>query len=130
MKQKITSTKSPAVVGPYSHGIQSGNFLFCSGQIGTDPQTNMLVSDDVVTQTTQVFENIKTLITAAGGTMDDIVKTAVYLKNIDDFPQMIEVYKTFFTEPFPARSTIGVAALPKGALVEIECITAIKKEVA
>ena len=123
-KHVITSENAPAALGPYSAGIRTGNLAFLSGQLGLDPKTGEL-AEGVVAQAEQALRNVEALLTAAGATFDNVVKTTVFLADIADFNAVNEVYGSRFTEPFPARSAVQVAALPKGALVEIECIVAL-----
>ncbi|WP_273384583.1 RidA family protein [Enorma phocaeensis] len=123
-KTVIASENAPAALGPYSAGIASGNLAFLSGQLGLDPSTGEL-ADGVVAQAEQALKNIEALLTAAGATFGNVVKTTVFLADIADFDAVNEVYAARFTEPYPARSAVQVAALPKGALVEIECIVAL-----
>lgn len=119
--QAINSSKAPAAVGPYSHGSEVGGLIFTSGQLPIDAATGE-IPDDVAGQTKQSLENVRYTLEAAGSSMGKVVKTTVYLQNIEDFGAVNEVYATFFAEPFPARSCFEVACLPKGALVEIEVI--------
>ncbi|WP_102372558.1 RidA family protein [Enorma phocaeensis] len=123
-KTVIASENAPAALGPYSAGIAGGNLAFLSGQLGLDPATGEL-AEGVVAQAEQALKNIEALLTAAGATFGNVVKTTVFLADIADFNAVNEVYGAHFTEPFPARSAVQVAALPKGALVEIECIVAL-----
>ena len=123
-KTVIASENAPAALGPYSAGIASGNLAFLSGQLGLNPSTGEL-AEGVVAQTEQALKNIEALLTAAGATFGNVVKTTVFLADIADFNAVNEVYGARFTEPYPARSAVQVAALPKGALVEIECIVAL-----
>lgn len=123
-KTVIASENAPAALGPYSAGIAAGNLAFLSGQLGLDPSTGEL-ADGVVAQAEQALKNIEALLTAAGATFGNVVKTTVFLADIADFNAVNEVYAARFTEPYPARSAVQVAALPKGALVEIECIVAL-----
>ena len=118
----VVPASGPAAIGPYSPAVSAGGFLFCSGQMPFDPETGEVVGSDVSSQTRQVFENLNGLLAAAGLTMDDVVKATVFLVNIDDFAEMNTVYGEYFAEPYPARSTVGVSALAKGALVEIEVV--------
>jgi len=120
MKKVITTPDAPAAVGPYSQAISFGDFLFCAGQIPLDPLTGALVNGDVTAQTTRVLENVKAVLAADGMTFANVVKTTVYLTNLAEFAAMNAVYANYFAEPFPARSTVQVAALPRGADVEIE----------
>jgi 2-iminobutanoate/2-iminopropanoate deaminase len=122
MKKVIASSEAPAAVGPYSQAIATGNFLFCAGQIPLDPATGNLIEGDVKAQTERVLENLGGVLRANGMTYSDVVKTTVFLTDLANFAQMNEVYARYFTEPFPARSTIQISALPKGAQVEIEAI--------
>ena len=125
MKQQISSTKAPKALGPYSAGVATEELVFLSGQLGADMDGN-LVSEDVVEQTKKAFENIGVLLEASGLTYDDIVKTTVFLEDMNDFAKVNEEYARYFNGIFPARSCFEVAKLPKNAKVEIECI-AIKK---
>jgi 2-iminobutanoate/2-iminopropanoate deaminase len=122
MKTVIASAEAPAAVGPYSQAIALSNFVFCAGQIPLDPATGCLVDGDVTAQTRRVIENIKAVLAAAGATLSDVVKSTVFLLDMSDFAAMNAVYAEYFTTPFPARSTIQVARLPKDARVEIEVI--------
>lgn len=118
----IASPKAPAAIGPYSQANQVGNLVFFSGQIPLDPVSGSMVGTDIRTQTIQVMKNIQGLLESQGLTFKNIVKTTVFLQNMKDFLDFNETYASFLSAPFPARSTVEVAALPKGALVEIECI--------
>ena len=122
MNNAISTPNAPAAIGPYSQGIQAGSTLFVSGQLPIDPATGAFAGEGIASQTRQSLTNIKNILAAAGASMNDVVKTTVMLKNIGDFAAMNAVYAEFFTEPFPARAAYQVAALPKDALVEIECI--------
>lgn len=122
MNNAISTPNAPAAIGPYSQGIQAGSTLFVSGQLPIDPAAGAFAGEDIASQTRQSLTNIKNILAAAGASMNDVVKTTVMLKNIGDFAAMNAVYAEFFTEPFPARAAYQVAALPKDALVEIECI--------
>jgi len=123
-RQAIATTAAPAAVGPYSQAIAAGDFVFCSGQIHLEPATGALVEGDIATQTERVLDNLGAVLAAAGRSMADVVKTTVFLVDINDFAAMNAVYGRYMADPPPARSTIGVAALPKGARVEIELIAA------
>ena len=125
MKKPIATTAAPKAVGPYSQAIACGNLLFCAGQIPLDPQSGELVGSDVTAQTERVCENIRGVLAANAMNFENVVKTTVYLLTMDDFAAMNAVYAKYFPEPFPARSTVAVAGLPKGARVEIE-VTAAK----
>lgn len=124
MKKVIFSEQAPAAIGPYSQAIEVNNLLFLSGQLPADPKTGNLVEGGIKEQTKQAFENIKSVLSAAGLTTDNIVKTTVFLADMSLFAEMNEVYATYFNGDFPARSSFAVKSLPKGALVEIECIAA------
>lgn len=120
MKQ-ISTDKAPAAIGPYSQAIVCGNMLFCSGQIPVDPATGV-IPEGVEAQAEQALTNVKNLIEAAGGSIDNVVKTSVFIKNMDDFATINGIYAKYFTEPFPARSCVEVARLPKDVLLEVEAI--------
>ena len=123
MKNVISTTNAPAAIGPYSQAIDCGAFLITSGQVPFDPATGVIVEGGIEEQTRQSLNNVKAILEAAGLTMDNVVKTTVFLQNMGDFAAMNAVYAEFFTEgQYPARSAVEVAALPKGALVEIETI--------
>ena len=120
MKQ-ISTDKAPAAIGPYSQAIKSGNMLFCSGQIPVDPETG-IIPDGVKAQAEQVLTNVKNLIAAAGSSIENVIKTTVFIKDMNDFAVINEIYAKYFTEPFPARSCVEVARLPKDVLLEVEAI--------
>lgn len=124
MKKVIVTADAPAAVGPYSQAIASGDLLFCAGQIPLEPATGALVEGDAAAQTTRVLENVKAVLAANDMTFGNVVKSTVFLTNLADFAAMNGIYAEYFAEPFPARSTIQVAALPRGANVEIEVIAA------
>ncbi len=117
-----TSPNGPAAIGPYSHGVWAGDLLFMSGQTPIDPATGALIPGGVTEQAEQVFRNLEAVVADAGLSMDDVVKSTVFLTTMADFPEMNAVYGQHFTEPFPARSTVAVAALPLAARVEIELV--------
>jgi 2-iminobutanoate/2-iminopropanoate deaminase len=121
-KTIIKPAKSPAAVGPYNHAVRIGDLLFCAGQIPINPQDGNLISGDIKAQTERVLENVKAILEDQKLTFANVVKSTVFLTNLGDFAGMNEVYAKYFTKDFPARSTIQVAALPKGANVEIEVI--------
>jgi len=126
VKKKVIQTdKAPRAIGPYSQAIQAGNFLFLSGQIPLDPKTGELVKGDIRQQTKQVLENIKGVLESQGLGMEDVVKTTIFLKDIGDFNEVNGVYATYFPSSPPARSTVGVAKLPRDADIEIEAIALI-----
>ena len=122
MARKAFTAAGAAVVGPYSHAVQAGKLVYLSGQTPQDPATGRLVEGDVQAQTAQCFTNLFAVLKAAGLTPDQVVKVNVFLTDMNDFAAMNAVYATRFEQPFPARSTIGVVALPLGARVEIEMI--------
>ncbi len=122
MRKVIQTNQAPAAIGPYSQAIRKGNFLFTSGQLGIDPATGDFVEGGVKEQTIQVFKNIKAILSEAGYTMADIVKTTVFLADMADFATVNEIYALQFEGDFPARSAIAVKTLPKNGLVEIEII--------
>ena len=127
MRKCIKTDKAPAAIGPYSQGVQVGNLVYVSGQIPIDPATGAFAGDDIVTQTHQVLKNVSEVLAAAGTSMDKVVKTTVLLKNMGDFATVNEIYAAYFTgEILPARAAFEVAALPKGALVEIEAIAEVE----
>ena len=122
MKKPIFTSEAPAAIGPYSQGMRSGRFLFCSGQIPLDPKSGEIVSGDIATQTRRVMDNIAALLRIEGLTFDHIVKTTIFLTNLGDFTTVNRLYGERFSAQPPARATVQVAALPKGALVEIDAI--------
>jgi 2-iminobutanoate/2-iminopropanoate deaminase len=122
MKKIIATTSAPAAVGPYSQAVRVGNFVFCSGQIPLDPATQQIVAGDITAQTKRVLENITAVLRAEGLTFENIVKTTIFLTNLGDFQTVNEIYGSYFKSEPPARSTVQVSALPKGAAVEIEVI--------
>jgi 2-iminobutanoate/2-iminopropanoate deaminase len=121
-RKAVKTDKAPKAVGPYSLGISVGHLVFTAGQIGIDPSTQNLVEGGVEAETRQVLTNIKNILEAAGSGMDKVVKTTVFLRDMNDFTRMNAVYNEFFIEDAPARSTVQVAALPRGGAVEIEAI--------
>lgn len=125
MKRAIHTDAAPKAVGPYSQAVASGQLLFCAGQIPLDPTTGEITGADAAAQTERVCENIRGVLAANGMSFSDVVKTTVFLTTMDDFAAMNGVYARYFSEPFPARSTVAVVALPRGAKVEIE-VTAAK----
>jgi len=122
----ITSKDAPKAIGPYSQAIKTGNFIYTSGQIGLSPVTNTLAGDDIVSQTRQALDNLKAVLTEAGSDMAHVVKVTVYLKDLNDYGKVNDIYKDYFPEIKPARSAVQVARLPKDALVEIECVAVIR----
>ena len=124
MKKIISTNQAPAAIGPYSQAVRSGSFLFCSGQIPLDPKSGEIVAGDIGVQTRRVMDNIAGLLRAEGLSFDDIVKTTIFLTNLGDFQTVNQIYGSYFKNDPPARSTVQVAALPRGANVEIEVIAA------
>ncbi|MDR2804890.1 MAG: RidA family protein [Dysgonamonadaceae bacterium] len=125
MKHCISTPKAPAAIGPYSQAVQAGNLLFLSGQLGIDPATGDFVPGQVTEQTEQIFKNIQALLNEAHLTLDQVVKTTVFLADMTDFAAMNAVYGRYFTPPYPARSAVAVKTLPKNGRVEIEVIAAV-----
>ena len=123
-KKTFSPEASPKAIGPYNHGSRIGNLLFTAGQIPLDPATNQIVVGDITAQATRVLENLRILLESEGLGLSHVVKTTIFMVDLSEFAQVNEVYARFFTENFPARSTIQVAALPMGARVEIEAIAA------
>ena len=123
MKQ-ISTTNAPAAIGPYSQALRTGNMMFVSGQIPVDPATG-LMADTIEAQATQSLTNLKNILAAEGLSMKNVIKTTVFLADLNDFAKVNAVYETFFEAPYPARSCVQVAAIPKGAGVEIECIAVV-----
>jgi reactive intermediate/imine deaminase len=124
-KQIISTTDAPAAIGTYSQAVRVGNTVWVSGQIPLDPLTKELVTGDVEAQIRQVFDNLKAIVVAAGATLDDVVKANIYLTDLSHFALVNKVMAEYFREPYPARAAVGVAALPRGARVEVECIVAL-----
>ena len=124
-KHIISTTNAPAAIGTYSQAVRVGNTIWVSGQIPLDPTTQELVKGDIEAQTRQVFENLKAIVVAAGASFDDVVKATVFLIDLSHFALVNKVMAEYFHEPYPARAAVGVAALPRGAQVEVECIVAL-----
>ncbi len=122
VREAVSTPSAPAAIGPYSQAISAGGFLFVSGQIPLDPATGTLVDGDIATQTHRVFKNLEEILKAAGVTFDAVVRTTVYLADMNDFPAVNEVYATYFSSPAPARATVQAARLPRDARVEIDLI--------
>ena len=125
MRQAVSTPSAPAAIGPYSQGIRAGALLFVSGQIPLDPETATMVEGDVAVQTHRVLRNLAAILEAAGSSFDRVVRTTVYLADMNDFAAMNDVYASYFTSPAPARSTIQAARLPKDARVEIDAVAEI-----
>lgn len=122
MREVVSSPGAPEAIGPYSAGVRAGNLLFLSGSVPLDPATGQLVEGDITAQAVRVFENIAALLTAAGTDFSHVVKTTVFLADMNEFAAMNAVYATYFTAPYPARSTVQVARLPRDCRLEIEVI--------
>jgi 2-iminobutanoate/2-iminopropanoate deaminase len=122
MREAISSPGAPAAIGPYSAGVRAGHLLFLSGSIPLDPATGQVVAGDITAQATRVMENIAALLSASGAAFGDVVKTTVFLADMNEFAAMNEVYAKYFTAPFPARSTVQVARLPRDVRLEIEVV--------
>ena len=127
MKNAIATTQAPQAIGPYSQAVSAGAWLFCSGQIGLDPATGELVAGGVDAETNRVLENLRAVLAAGGATLGDVVRTTIYLVDLGDFGRVNEIYARYVRAPFPARATVGVASLPRGARVEIDAIAMIWK---
>ncbi len=122
LKFPVATSDAPRAIGPYSQGVKAGGFVFVSGQVAIDPATNQLIEGDIRAQTERVLKNVAAILEAAGSSLDQVVKTTVFLKNMEDFAPMNEVYATFFSSEPPARATVEASKLPKDMLVEIEAI--------
>jgi len=122
MKDIVLTDRAPKPIGPYSQAIKANGFLFASGQVAIDPKTNEFIGGDIRQQTERVLDNVKGLLEASGTNLHHVVKTTVFLKDMNDFTAMNEIYARYFTSAPPARSTVAAAGLPKGALLEIEVI--------
>jgi len=118
----VHSDRAPAAIGPYSQAVRRGDTVFLSGQIPLDPDTGLLVEGDIEEQARRAFDNLRAVCEAAGGTLDDVVRLGLYLTDLDQFARVNQVMSEYFGAPFPARSTIGVASLPRGARFEVDAI--------
>lgn len=125
MRTAISTPGAPKAIGPYSQAIRAGSLLFVSGQIPIDPATGQMVGGDIAAQTRRVFQNLQAILEAAGASLDAVVRSTVYLADMNDFAAMNEVYGTFFSAPAPARATVQAARLPKDARVEIDVIASL-----
>ncbi|HTR37213.1 MAG TPA: RidA family protein [Bryobacteraceae bacterium] len=125
MRKPVATEKAPKAIGPYSQAIVHGGIAYLSGQIPLDPVTNQLIEGDITAQTERVLENLKALLEACGASLDSVLKTTVFLKDMGDFPRMNEVYGRYFNQNPPARSTVQAARLPRDVSVEIDAIAAI-----
>ncbi len=122
MREAVSTKDAPQAIGPYSQAIKANGLVFCSGQVALDPATQHVLASDIVAQTERVLQNLAGVLAAAGSGLDRVVRTTVFLKNMADFAAMNEIYGRHFKAPFPARSTVEVARLPKDVLVEIDAI--------
>lgn len=127
-KQEIKTAKAPEAIGPYSQAVKAGRLIFLSGQIPIDPATGEPVTGSIAGQARQVLSNLRMVMEQAGGCLDDVVKTTVYMTDLAKFGEVNEVYAGFFNRPFPARATVEVSGLPKGVGVEIDAIAVLKDE--
>ena len=125
MRQAVSSPSAPKAIGPYSQAIRAGSLLFVSGQIPLDPDTGAMVDGDIAAQTHRVFANLKAILEAAGASFDNVVRTTVYLADMNDFATVNEIYGTYFSSPAPARATVQAARLPRDARVEIDLIASL-----
>lgn len=121
-KRAVTTPAAPAAIGPYAQAVVAGDLIFLSGQIPLDPERGKIVEGSIEDETRQVLKNLAAVLAAEGLTLDAVVRTTVFLTDLEDFPRVNQTYAEFFTEPFPARATVQVAALPRGARVEIDAI--------
>jgi 2-iminobutanoate/2-iminopropanoate deaminase len=126
MKEAIATAGAPKAIGPYAQAVRAANWLFLSGQIGLDPQSGELVSGGVEAEAERVLENLKAVLTAAGAGLDDVVRTTIYLTDLADFVRVNALYERYLSPPYPARATVGVAALPRGARIEIDAIAVVR----
>jgi reactive intermediate/imine deaminase len=125
-RQAIHSDHAPAAIGPYSQATRAGDMVFFSGQVPIDPATGQLVDGDIAAQARRAFDNLKAVCEAAGGSFDDIVRVGLYLTDLGQFAQVNAVMAEYFSQPYPARSTIGVSALPKGAAFEVDAVMVLR----
>jgi 2-iminobutanoate/2-iminopropanoate deaminase len=125
MRVAVSSDAAPRAIGPYSQAVRAGSLLFVSGQIALDPATGTMVDGDIAAQTHRVLANLRAILEAGGATLDQVVRTTVYLADMDDFAAVNEIYGTYFSSPAPARATVQAARLPKDARVEIDVIAAL-----
>ena len=127
MRQRVQTDNAPAAIGPYSQAIKAGGFVFVSGQVGFNPKTGEFVPGGVAEQTEQVLKNVSAVLEAAGSSLDQVVKTTVFLADMKEFSAMNEVYAKFFSDPPPARATVAAAGLPRDARVEIEVVALVSE---
>jgi 2-iminobutanoate/2-iminopropanoate deaminase len=126
VRQAVSTQSAPKAIGPYSQGVRTGSLLFVSGQVPIDPATGNLIDGDIAAQTRRVFRNIGEILKAGGASFDHVVRTTVFLADMNDFAAMNDVYGTFFSSPFPARATVQVSRLPKDARIEIDAIAIVE----
>ena len=124
-KQIISTPNAPAAIGVYSQAVRAGNILWVSGQIPLDPKTGQLIEGDIEAQIRRAFENLKAIVVAGGATLDEVVKATIFLTDLSHFALVNKIMAEYFREPYPARAAVGVASLPRGAQVEVECIVAL-----
>jgi 2-iminobutanoate/2-iminopropanoate deaminase len=125
VREAVSTPSAPLAIGPYSQAVRAGSLLFVSGQIALDPQTGKMVEGDLAAQTHRVLQNLGAILESAGASFDNVVRTTVYLADMDDFPAMNEIYGTYFSAPAPARATVQAARLPRDARLEIDVIASI-----
>jgi 2-iminobutanoate/2-iminopropanoate deaminase len=124
-KETVSTGKAPEAIGPYSQAVRSGGYVFCSGQVPLDPETGESVGGSISDQTRRAMDNLGAVLEAAGVSFDAVVKVTAYLTDMNDFPEFNDVYASYFGSEPPARATVGVASLPKGAKVEVECVASV-----
>ena len=124
MSKKVIPVEAVPAIGPYSQAVEAGGFVFCSGQIPLDPQTGKLLNSDIASETVRVIENLKTVLAAAGLSLKDVIKTTIYLTDLGDFAVVNEIYGSYFENAYPARATVQVASLPRGARIELDAVAA------
>jgi 2-iminobutanoate/2-iminopropanoate deaminase len=122
----VSSAQAPKAIGPYSHAVRTGDLIYTSGQIGLSPASGALTGDDIASQTRQALDNLKAILLDAGSDMEHVIKVTVYLKDLNDYSKVNDIYKDYFPGMKPARSAVQVARLPKDALIEIECVASVK----
>lgn len=125
MKSAVQTDQAPKAIGPYSQAVRSGDLIFCSGQIALDPATGTIVEGGVEAEAVRVLENLKAVLAAAGASMANVTRTTIFLADLGDFAKVNEIYGRYFEQPYPSRSTVGVAALPRGARIEIDAIASL-----
>jgi len=126
MKERVHTAGAPAAIGPYSQAVKVGDWIFCSGQIGLEPGSGQLVGGGIAAETDRVLANLAAVLATAGSGLNEVVRTTIYLVDLADFARVNEIYAAHFDAPFPARSTVGVASLPRGARIEIDVIATVK----